>query len=138
MSHPLNRFFRASFMEPGGAKERKYGMRFWATRLVRYEETLKLPEGWEVEHAPQRKSLDSESASLTFEAEPGDGILTYRFEIALKKGVLPAKDYPDYKKTVDAMDELSGEWIVCAVTPAEPEGTRLATEPAPEESAGSR
>ncbi|MHC4698584.1 MAG: DUF3857 domain-containing protein [Planctomycetota bacterium] len=138
MSHPLNRFFRASFMEADGPEERKYGVRFWATRLVRYEETLKLPRGWEVERVPEPKSLDSESASLTFEAEPGDGVLTYRFEIVLKKGVVPAEDYPAYREAVDTMNELSDEWIVCAVGDAEAESERLATEPALEGSAGSR
>jgi hypothetical protein len=114
-SHPLNRFFRASFMEPGNLKERKYGMRFWATRLIRYEETLKLPSGWKVAHVPKARTLDSPSASLHFEATPGEGTLTYRFEVKLKKGVVPAEDYPEYKKAIDAMSELSDEWIVCTV-----------------------
>ncbi|MGB2987998.1 MAG: DUF3857 domain-containing protein [Phycisphaerae bacterium] len=115
MSHPLNRFFRASFFDPGELKERNYGMRFWATRLVRYEETLKLPDGWKVVHVPETKTLDSESASLTFEATPGDGTLTYRFEFTLKKGVVPAEDYPGYKEAIDMINELSKEWIVCTV-----------------------
>ncbi|UCE61390.1 MAG: DUF3857 domain-containing protein [Phycisphaerales bacterium] len=112
MSHPLNNFFRASFLEPGGAKERKYGMRFWASRLIRYEETLKLPDGWKVVHVPKAKELDSGSASLSFEATPGDSTLTYRFEFALKNGVIPAADYPGYKEAVDAMNEIAGDWIV--------------------------
>jgi hypothetical protein len=115
MSHPLNNFFRASFFEPGNLKERKYGLRFWATRLVRYEETLKLPQGWKVIHVPEAKTLDSPSAALKFEATPGDGRLTYHFEIKLKKGVVPAEDYPEYKKAIDTMNELSDEWIVCTV-----------------------
>jgi hypothetical protein len=115
MSHPLNGFFRANFMDPVNADERKYGMRFWATRLVSYEETLKLPPDWKVVKVPEKKSLDSPSASLEFEATPGDGTLTYRFEIKLKKGVVPAEDYPGFKEAVDAMNELSDEWIVCTV-----------------------
>ncbi len=138
MSHPLNGFFRASFMDSAKKKERKYGMYFWATRLVRYEETLKLPPGWEVEHVPPAKSLDFGSASLSFEAEPGDGTLTYRFELTLKSPVVSAEDYPDYKKVIDAMNELSDEWIVCAAGKPDAEGTRLATEPASGQSAGSR
>ncbi len=115
LSHPLNRFFRASFLDPGDLKERKYGLRFWATRLIRYEETLKLPAGWKVDHVPEPKTLDSASAGLSFEVTPGDGELTYRFEFRLKNGVVPAEDYPDYKKAIDTMNELSEEWIVCTV-----------------------
>ncbi len=113
MSHPLNGFFRASYLDKQKEKERKYGMRFWATRLVRYEETIKLPPGWQVKHVPEAKTLDSPSASLSFEATPGDGTLTYRFELVLKKGVVPAEDYPGYKEAVDTMYELGKEWIVC-------------------------
>ena len=30
-------------------------------------------------------------------------------------GVVPAEDYPEYKKAIDTMNELSDEWIVCTV-----------------------
>ncbi len=113
MSHPLNRFFRASHMDPGSAKERKYTMRFWATRLLRYEETIKLPNGWKIAHTPDPVSMDSESAAMKFEIEPGDGELTYRFELTLKKGEVPADEYPEYKKAVDAMNKIANDWIVC-------------------------
>jgi len=112
MRHPLNRFFRASFLEPARAKESKFAKRFWATRLVRYEETLKLPDGWKVVHVPEPKTLDSGSAALSFEATPGDGQLTYHFEFRLKNAIVPAEGYPGYKKAVDAMNELQDEWIV--------------------------
>ncbi|MBU0717467.1 MAG: DUF3857 domain-containing transglutaminase family protein [Planctomycetes bacterium] len=113
MSHPLNSFFRASFMDAGSAEERKYAARHWATRLLRYEETLKLPPGWKVVDVPKDKTLDSPSAAMKFEAEPGDGTLTYRFELTLKNGVVPAEDHPGFKEAVDAMNEISDAWIVC-------------------------
>ena len=116
MSHPLNGFFRASFMDGAKSKDRKYAARFWATRMVKYEETLKLPPGWEVTKVPEPKTLDSGSASLSFEATSGEGALSYRFEFKLKKGVVPADEYADYLKAVDAMKELSEEWVVCSAT----------------------
>ncbi len=114
MSHPLNGFFRASFMDGEKSKDRKYAARFWATRMLKYEETLKLPPGGKVTKVPEPKTLESGSASLSFEATPGEGILTYRFEFKLKKGVVPAEEYDEYVKAVDAMKELSKEWIVCS------------------------
>ncbi len=128
MRHPLNSFFRAAFLESGDTKERKYGTRFWATRMVRYEETLKLPAGWKIAHVPDSKELDSGSAGLSFEAIPGDGQLTYRFEMRLKNGVVPAKDYKGYKKAIDTMKELSSEWIVCTTGGSESEPARHAGE----------
>jgi hypothetical protein len=114
LHHPLDRFFRAPFGDRMSLSERKYAMRYWATRMLRYEETLTLPEGWKVIHVPEPQSMDSESAAFTFEATPGEGTLTYRMECKLKKGVVPAEDYPGLKEAFDALHELGEDWIVCA------------------------
>ena len=126
MSHPLNVFFRPGFMEPGKSEARKYGMRFWATRLIRYEESIKLPGGWKVAHVPEAKSLDSGSASVTFNASADNDGLTYRFEFVLKKGVVPAEDYDGYSKAVEAMNELGRQWIVCTAGDEKSEKGRVA------------
>lgn len=136
MSHPLNGFFRASFMEPTGPKEREYAVRFWATRLVRYEETIDLPDGWKVVHVPENEEMDSPSAGLKFEVELADGKLTYRFEFELKKGEIPADEYGEYRKAVDRMQELSKEWVVCSA--GTPDDERVAGELGSGSSAGGR
>ena len=115
LSHPLNSFFRASFLNPAKLKDRKFGLRFWATRLIRYEETVKLPRGWTVEKLPEPKHLDSDAAGLLFEHSIDKNELTYRFEFRLKKGVLPTEDYAGYKKALDAMAELQDAWVVCSL-----------------------
>ncbi|MFH0980171.1 MAG: DUF3857 domain-containing protein [Planctomycetota bacterium] len=115
MSHPLANWLIPDFFYPVDTEKREFGMRMRATRLVRYEETLKLPPGWKVKHVPDKKTLDSGSAALTFEATPGEGTLTYRFELALKNHIIPPKDYPDWKKAVEAMKEITEAWIVCTV-----------------------
>lgn len=113
LSHPLASFFIPDLFYPVEAEEREFGMRMRATRLVRYEETVKLPAGWVVDHVPEAQTLDSGSASLAFDATPGDGELTYRFEISIKNQIIPPKDYVEFKKAIDTMNELSDEWIVC-------------------------
>ena len=114
LSHPLNGFFRAAYVERLKAKERKYPIRYSATRMLRYQETVKLPNGWRVDHVPESRTLHSPSASLVFEAVPGDGDLTYRFEFALKKSVVPPEDYAAFKKAVDAMYEIADDWVMCS------------------------
>lgn len=121
MTHPLNKFFRASFMDPGDAEERQYAMHLWATRLIRYEETLELPHGWTVTHVPEAKTLDTEATFLSFDATPGEGSLTYRFEFQLKKSVISVEDFPDYKKAIDAMKEIADDWVVCKSGPGSSE-----------------
>ena len=115
MSHPLSSWLTPDLFYPIKADERQFGMRLRATRLVRYEETLKLPPGWTVEHVPEKQSLDSGSASLTFEATPGEGALTYRFEIAFKNHIVPPEDYAEFKKALETMKEITDGWVVCTV-----------------------
>lgn len=115
MSHALAEFLIPDFSYSVAAKQRKFGMRMRATRLVSYEETVKLPPGWKAEHLPKAKTLDSGSASLTFEASAGDGELTYHFEIKLKNHIIPPEDYPGFKQAIDTMNKLADEWVVCKI-----------------------
>ncbi|MCH8053442.1 MAG: hypothetical protein IH895_05225, partial [Planctomycetes bacterium] len=96
-------------------EERQFGFRLRATRLVRYKETLRLPDGWSVESVPDPVELDSPAAALAFEAHVEGGFLTYEFELTLKKHIVPPEDYAEFKKTLDSMNQLSKEWIVCTV-----------------------
>jgi hypothetical protein len=115
MRHPLESFLFPDFSYPTSAKERNFGMRMRATRLVRYEETINLPRGWTIEHMPEAKTLDSGSASLTFEPKAEEGKLSYKFEITLENHIIPAEDYPGWKEAVETMNKIADEWIVCKV-----------------------
>jgi hypothetical protein len=114
MQRPLGSFLLSDFNYSLGA-ERKIGLRTRATRLVQIEEKLELPPGWKVERVPEAKKMDSGSASLTFEATPGEGVLTYRLEIKIKNNIIPPEDYAGFKKAMDTINELRDEWIVCSV-----------------------
>jgi transglutaminase-like putative cysteine protease len=126
LRHPLGDWLIPDFLDPVDAKERTFALRRRATRLVHYEETISLPEGWTVERVPESKTLDSGSAALSFEVHAETGRLRYVFEMRLKNHIIPAKDYPGWKEAVDAMNDLASQWVVChapAYEPAE-EATR--------------
>jgi hypothetical protein len=126
LRHPLGDWLIPDFFDPVDAKERTFALRRRATRLVHYEETISLPEGWTVERVPESKTLDSGSAALSFEVHAETGRLRYVFEMRLKNHIIPAKDYPGWKEAVDAMNDLASQWVVChapAYEPAE-EATR--------------
>ena len=113
MTHPLNGFFRATFLEKLKKDKRNYDMYLWATRMVSYEETIKLPPGWVVTNMPKSKTIDTPIASLRFEGSAEDGKLTYQFELAMKQGTITVKDYGNFKKAIDTMYELADTWLVC-------------------------
>lgn len=129
MTHPLHGFFRATFMDKQSAKERKYAMRFWATRMLRYNETIDLPEGWKVDSMPAARNLDSPAAKLSFKPTFENGKLTYQLELTSKKGVIPPEDYEGFKKAVDALHEIADEWVVCSAADRE---TKPLTQPVDE------
>ena len=124
LTRPLGAFTLPDLNYSLDAKERKTDLRLRATRVVRFEETIKLPPGWKVGKVPEAKKLDNRAAALSFEATPGDGVLTYRFELTIKNHIIPAKDYADYKKVIDAMNDLTHEWIVCQVAEAKDSTTK--------------
>lgn len=115
MSRPLARWVMPDFGYSVSAKERAFGLRLRATRLLKYEGKVALPPGWQVDRVPESKTLESGSASFTFEATPGDGAVTYRLEMVVKNNVIPPEDYVGYKEAIDALRGLADEWVVCSV-----------------------
>ena len=90
LSHPFSSFLAPELTYPVDAKTRQYGVRLRATRMLRYDETVSLPAGWTVREVPEPRTIDSEAASLTFEAKPANGGLTMHLEMSLKHHIIPA------------------------------------------------
>jgi hypothetical protein len=96
------------------AKERKYGLRLWATRKAHFEETLKLPPGWEVTKLPDAVSVDGPSAGLTFKIDSTPGQLHYTCELVVKRWIIPPAEYANYKEVIDKFEELAGRVVACS------------------------
>ncbi len=115
MSHPLAGVFAADLLYELGEK-REFGLRLRATRRLVYEETIRLPSGWEIVDRPKDREIENEAATLKFSATAEADELRYRFEIQAKHHIVEPKVYADYKKAIDGMNEISGAWIVCKTT----------------------
>ncbi len=115
MSHPLGDWLYPDLFYDFAAEERDFGYRMRATRGLRFEETITLPEGWSVVKLPEAESVDAEAARLTFNASTSGNTITYTFEFDLKQHIIPAEAYPEAKKALDRMHELSEAWVVCSV-----------------------
>jgi hypothetical protein len=104
-----------------GPKERKYGLKLWATRLARFDETLRLPDDWKVVRKPEPVKLDGPSAGLNFELEATPGQLHYTCELVIKKWTIPPEEYANFKEVLEKFDELAGCVIACEVEGAHAE-----------------
>ena len=113
MHHPLQATFIPDLFYGFPKNERQFGLRLRATRLIIYEETIKLPEGWKVVEAPKARSCDSPSASMSFQITPGEGELTYRFQFTLRDHIVPAENYDGFREAIEMMNAIADEWVVC-------------------------
>jgi hypothetical protein len=104
------------------AKERKYGVRLWASRKAHFEETLKLPAGWEVGKLPDAVSLDGPAAGLQFKIESQSGQLHYTCDLIVKKWIIPPSDYANYTEVIEKFEELAGRVVSCQVEGAHEQG----------------
>ncbi len=104
-------------------KERKYALKLLATRLVRLEETLRLPEGWKVVRKPEPLHLDGPAAALHLDLEASAGEIRYTCELRIKRWQVPPTEYSNFREVMDKFQELSGPVIVCETEAAHVQGT---------------
>ncbi len=119
MSHPLASFLMPDMRYTLDAEHRQYALRLRATRRVRYEEILTLPPGWAVQSCPPDVVMDGPAAALSFEASPADGTFSYRLELTLKKHIVPPEEYAGWRATLQAMNQIANQWVVCSAPPAD-------------------
>jgi hypothetical protein len=113
MQTPLGDRTLSDLFGNAGPKERKYGLKLWATRLAKFEETVKLPPGWKVTKQPEPVSIDGPAARLKFDLETRPGELRYACELAIKTWLVPPKDYANFKEVMDKFEELTGHVVTC-------------------------
>ena len=94
-------------------EERKYGISLLASRLARFEETIRLPSGWTVVEKPDPVDLDGPSAGLHFELEATKGRIHYTCELTIKRWQIPPDEYDNFKEVMEKFEELTGRTIAC-------------------------
>ena len=94
-------------------KERKYGLRLWATRLARFEETVTLPASWAVVKKPDPVDIDGPSAALHLKVDTQPGELHYTCELVIKRWIIPPDEYANFREVMDKFTELTGRVITC-------------------------
>jgi hypothetical protein len=92
---------------------RKYGIKLLATRLARFEETIRLPAGWSVAEKPDPIDIDGPSAALRFEIETPPGQVRYTCELVVKRWQIPPDEYVNFKEVLDEFEDLAGRTIAC-------------------------
>ncbi len=96
-------------------EKRQYGIKLWATRLCKFEETIKLPANWKATELPEPVELDGPVAGLKFKLESEPGQLRYTCELTIKRWQIPPADYANFKQVMEKFEELTGPVVACEV-----------------------
>lgn len=121
-----------------GLKERKYAVKLLATRLVRLEESVRLPEGWTVVRRPEPVRLDGPAAALHFDIEAAPGEIRYTCELRIKRWQVPPAEYANFKEVMDKLQELTGRVITCETEAVHAHGTDGPRAPPADRRAGTK
>jgi hypothetical protein len=116
LQHPLSPLVSYDIIKKQEADSRKTGMRLRASRLLKYSETIELPDGWELVELPDRVEIDHPAASLNFTIDQSGNRITYNYELQARKHIVPEDEYPGYKEVNNAMTRLTDSWVVCRAT----------------------
>ena len=84
---------------------RKYDMVTGRGRTIRDSVVFVIPEGYEIEHLPEGKSLSCAVADFRQEFHQTEGGVLAVSEIRMKPGRLPAADYAEYRDLAKAINK---------------------------------
>lgn len=93
--------------------ERKYPMLIWAPRMRVTDETIRLPENFEIGHLPAPRTIDGAAARLEtrFQTD-GPRTLAFHSELEIKKREIPVCEQETVRKVVKEAKALAGDFVV--------------------------
>jgi hypothetical protein len=97
-----------------GTDERKYDIFLRASRDFQFDESIKIPAGYRLEHAPEVKPVDGPSASFEASVKVSGGSLVTKERFVIKKKIIPAEEYAEFKKSADGLKKMSEGTVILA------------------------
>lgn len=96
-------------------EERKFAFHDRTSRLVELSETVTLPEGYRLLHAPSPDAVDADAASFRGSVEEREGdphALAFHVRLALGRRIYEASEYDPFRKAVTGLETFMKEEIV--------------------------
>ncbi len=92
--------------------EREFPLNIQFTIGSILEETIVLPGGYAAKSLPDRIMLDEAPSSFAMDYTLEGDVVTYKSSFMIKKPVIPADEYPDYRKAVKRMENAGQGMII--------------------------
>lgn len=94
------------FLSAAEKKDRKYDVSLRCTRLFDFEEEMEIPPGFALRRPPPLENEDGEAASFTASVSMKGRRLVFEENLSLKKKLIPAGEYQNFKRAVELLQEM--------------------------------
>jgi hypothetical protein len=112
LQHPLRDIVAPELGYDVSPDERTFDYKLRATRLVQYEESVFLPDGWVVRSMPDSLQIDAQTASLSFDISHDNNTIRYRLVLRLNDHEVAAAEYSAFRAAMQTLAELADQRIV--------------------------
>ena len=96
----------------GKPEKRNFAFKDHCSRLVNIKETMKLPANASIANAPDEKEGQSSAADYELSYQQENNTLVLNQELAFKKRVYKAKEWPGFRKAVMAQKKFENKPVV--------------------------
>jgi hypothetical protein len=93
-------------------EERSYDFRTRCSKLIDFEETVKLPKGYVVSYRPEFAPVSGGAADFEAAYSLKGRNLTFRQRVSMKKRLYPAAEWPNYRQAVKSVLEVTKSPVV--------------------------
>jgi hypothetical protein len=106
--------FMGEAIEENPLKEdsRNFPIDFTYPQMKRYISSIKIPEGYEVDHLPLMKKITDKRYQLVYQVFVQDDKVSVTYDYVVKKPVYPAEDFRHLKNFYNVVVKKGNEKIV--------------------------
>ncbi|MFO7889560.1 MAG: DUF3857 domain-containing transglutaminase family protein [bacterium] len=87
-------------------EERDYGFRIRCSKLIDFQENIKLPSGYKISYTPEFDSVQGTAADFSCSYNKKGSKLTFKQTLSLKKRIYSAREWPNFQKAVNSVKKV--------------------------------
>ncbi len=93
-------------------EKREYGFRTRCSKLVDFQETIKLPSGYKISYTPEFEPVQGTAADFSCSYKQKGSSLTFNQTLSLKKRIYAAEEWPNFRKAVTSVKEVMDTAVI--------------------------
>ncbi len=95
-----------------GQEERTYPFRIGCSQLIEFEESIRLPKGYETERLPEFETVEGSAADFEAGYEKKRNRVQFSEKIALKKRIFQAGEWKNFRHAIREANSVREEFVI--------------------------